>query len=214
MTIRPAVVTAAAIAALLLAGCAPTTVPAVPVSSAPDRPAPVATRPAAPPTAAPSADSHHAPPVPVTATVKDPVGECRETKTEIFPPSDTQQICTYGSIWLGHTLPPKKGRKASYFENLLWKLEEGDLVTAAGRRWTVASIETIAKRGLPDRLFTDDPDLIFLVTCDPASGYSRDWPDGKRHAKANRIVTLEPAKDAGPDGRLTVDDKTPDGDRP
>lgn len=213
MHIRPAVAAAAAIiAAGLLAGCAPTTVPAVPVASVPSRPTPAATV-AASPTAADGADSHQQLPVPVV-TVKDPVGPCHETATEIFPPSDPQKICTYGSIWLGHTLPPKKGRAKSYFERLLWSLNEGDLVEADGRPWTVAAIETISKRGLPDRLFVDDPDLIFLVTCDPASGYSRDWPDGRNHAKANRIVTLQPAPEAGPDGRPTVDNTTPKGAKP
>ncbi|MGC4154484.1 MAG: hypothetical protein QM628_15600 [Propionicimonas sp.] len=198
---------------MLLVGCAPTTIPAVPVASVPSRPTPAATVAASP--TADGADPHQQLPVPVIPTVvKDPVGECRETATEIFPPSDPQQICTYGSIWLGHTLAPKKGRKKSYFERLLWTLEEGDLVEADGRRWTVASIETINKRGLPDRLFTDDPDVIHLVTCDPASGYSRDWPDGKSHAKANRVVTLKPAPEAGPDGRPTVDNTTPKGDGP
>ncbi|SMO57186.1 hypothetical protein SAMN06266982_1074 [Propioniciclava tarda] len=90
---------------------------------------------------------------------------------------------------IGHTLP--RGG-STYLSVLVARLRAGDVLSLAGRPYAVPSVTSIPKRSLPEGLYASEGVQRHLVTCDPASGYTR-WSDGQLHANNNLVVTLDPA---------------------
>ena len=120
------------------------------------------------------------------ATIKDPLGPCRETETTVYPPSDHEELCTYRRMVVGHTLPQEG---TTYLSRIVPDLKVGSLVAMGEQLWEVSEISSIPKQSLPDEMYTPEGRERYLVTCDPDSGYAL-WPDGVMHTRNNLIVTL------------------------
>lgn len=172
---------AAIVLAAALSGCASAAAPgpSIPLAATPS--ATISTIASVSPSSAGSAAA--------LVVIKAAIGPCRETDTTIEPPADNEQLCTYGRMVIGHTLP-KKG--STYLSRIVPKLKQGQTIVMGGTPWTVRSVTSIPKSALPREMYARAGIERYLVTCDPASGY-RTWADGIAHSNNNLVVTLVPA---------------------